>query len=527
MPGLSARLPALVAGALPVLFIPISVDAYILPRAGLVLAGAGMAAALAIWLWSSGWTGGARLGPLRWPAVAVVAAALLAFAFSAKPVLSAVGSYSRYESLPMRAAYVGLFCSAVWLLRSRADRARVVTWFLFGCGVAGVEGIWQGASHAIPQPDGNLGQHNLFGVLMAMAAVLAFGRALAGARWWPLAVLLAIALFVSTSRSGWLGAVVGAVACAVLWLRGPRLVGVATVGGAVAVGVVLLVVAAGPLRNLNGDTGTARVGVWRDTLPLIEARPVTGWGEEGFGLVFGRFQTADWEPGHSFDRAHSEPLDLLATQGVIGFAACFWFWALLAGWIWRARASAGAEAAGGRGEEIAGLGGALAAYGVWSILNFDWAPATGPAWLLGGVAWSALPAPAEARAVVVGAAIRILGVAGAGCLALGSWALAVAPLVADLDYYAGRPGWAAAAFPWQARYHQALGEAETGPARLIELRRAADLGSTESGLWIELGDSEAEAGHPGAARHAWQMALDIYRYEPTARERLGRSSRSP
>ena len=54
---------------------------------------------------------------------------------------------------------------------------------------------------------------------------------------------------------------------------------------------------------------------------MVLARPLTGWGEDSTGLVFGQFLTGDWSPGITFDRVHSGPLDIAATQGLVGLAA--------------------------------------------------------------------------------------------------------------------------------------------------------------------------------------------------------------
>ena len=61
---------------------------------------------------------------------------------------------------------------------------------------------------------------------------------------------------------------------------------------------------------------------------MIAARPLTGWGEDATGLVYGRFLSGDWAP--EVDRAHSGPLDIAATQGVIGLAALAWVLVILA-----------------------------------------------------------------------------------------------------------------------------------------------------------------------------------------------------
>ena len=166
-------LPALVAGVVPLLFIPISVDAYILPRMTVAVGGAGV-------LVAAGLLGGRRsLGPLRMPALAVVVVAVAAAALSVAPGLSLVGGYSRYESLPVRLAYVGLLCGAAWI----GERERTISAFLVGCGVAAVETLYQAATGALPRPDGNLGQPNLLGALLAMAIPLEVARARADRRW--------------------------------------------------------------------------------------------------------------------------------------------------------------------------------------------------------------------------------------------------------------------------------------------------------------------------------------------------------
>src|SRR5262252_6874930 len=405
-------LPAASAAMLPTLFIPISVDAYILPRVSLALVTGGLIA-------GAGAVAGRRsLGALRWPAVAAAAAAVLAALATVAPALTLAGAYGRYESLPVRLAYLGLFCGAAWL----GERRRTVAAFLLGCGLASIEALYQAATHALPRADGNLGNANLLGALLAMALLLAIDRALgAGAParrgWLALAALLAAGLAASTSRSAWLGAVAGLGVLAAfrvprrrLWLAGAA--------GLVAVAAAAALIALTPLRALNDDTGEARLGVWHDSLAVIAERPVLGWGEDAMGLVFGRRQSGDWGPGHNFDRAHSMPLDLAATQGVIGLAACAallgtWWWA-----VWRRREAPGA----------AGFAGAAAAYLVWSLVNFDWVPATAAFWLLLGAGWPGAPA------VRAWAGMRLRAIAAAVAVVAGL-ALAVPAQVADVLYY--------------------------------------------------------------------------------------------
>src|SRR6202171_3505502 len=105
--GFAASFPPAVALALPPAFRPAAVDSFILPRASIVIAGACLGAGLALIVPS-----GTRLETLRWPLAAAAAAAVLAFAFSISWPLSLAGAYTRYESLPVRLAYIGLFAAA-------------------------------------------------------------------------------------------------------------------------------------------------------------------------------------------------------------------------------------------------------------------------------------------------------------------------------------------------------------------------------------------------------------------------------
>jgi O-antigen ligase len=483
-------LPAALAAMLPTLFIPNSVDGYVLPRVSLTLAGAGL-------LLAAGLVAGRRsLGPLRVPALAAAAAAVAAAATTIAPAITLAGAYGRYESLPVRLAYLGLFCGAAWI----GERRRTVAAYLAGCGVAAVEAIFQAGTHALPRADGNVGNANLLGALLAMALPLAAGRALAATpparrAWIALGALLTAGLAASTSRSAWIGALLGlGVLAAFLVPRRARwLVAAAGVAALLIAGAAIALT---PLRDLNNDTGEARPAVWRDSIAVVGGRPVLGWGEDTMGLVFGSRQTGDWAPGHNFDRAHSMPLDLAASQGLVGLAACAWLlgtWWLLA---WRRRREPG----------MAGVAGAAAAYLAWSLVNFDWAPATASFWLLAG---SGAGVPAVAT---VARARPLRWVAGAGALLLGL-ALAVPPQVADIAYYAGRPGLAATIDPLQPAYWAARGD-------LDGLRQAAALGDPDPAAYLALGDAESRAGHPAAAAAAYRRALQRYPFDADARERL-------
>ncbi len=473
---LSGFLPAVVAGALPILFIPTASDTYILPRASLVIAGACLGVGLALVTQD-----GPRLGALRWPLLAAAGAAALAFAFSVSWPLSLAGSYTRYESLPMRLSYLGLLASAVWLLREPRHRDWVVAGFVFGASVASLEGVQQWAGHVAFRPDGNLGNANLLAALVAMAVPLAVDRTLRGGvfvlAWAAAIVVLVAGLAVTTSRSG-------------------------------AFGVVML---GSPLRALNNDPPELRLHLWSDGLRMIAARPVTGWGEDATGLSFGHFLNQDYASLVTFDRIHSGPLDVAATQGIVGLAALGWVLVVVLRQAWRQRSN----------RDVAALSAALAGYTVWVFFNFDWAPATGAFWLLAGTLWSVKAPPhswgdgPEARRGAAGGAARRYPWRPAAAVALvaAAVAFAVFPVLADVWYLKGRADLAVKVDPLQAQYHWAVGTVD-------ELRRAAELGETEPDLYVQLGDLELRLGNTAQARRDYQRALEIDPYFSPAAQRL-------
>jgi len=505
--------PAGLALTLPTVFLPTAEDSFILPRASIVIGGACLGAGLALLT-----PGRPRLARLKWPLYAAAAVAMLAFVFSVSWPLSLAGSYTRYESLPIRLAYLGLFAAAVWLLREKRQRDWVVTAFVFGTAVACLEALQQLVGQVPYRPDGNLGNANLLGALIAMAVPLSISRAWRGGRFvlaWSLGIaVMAGGLVATTSRSGGLGALAGCLVLLVFALRGRWAVG-AAIGSLAAIAAALLVIRFSPLQFLNDDPESLRIHLWQDALRMIAARPLTGWGQDVTGLVFGQFLTGDWSPGVTFDRVHSGPLDIAATQGLLGLAAIGWVLVVLfrGAWRWRAAGNVGVLAA------------ACTGYTVWVLFNFDWAPATGVFWLLAGTLWAEIRA-AEGQESSAEPLPRpaIWQSATAIALVLVTIALAVLPLLADTWYLRGRVELSVLVDPLQSRYHWALGQRLVSQGKVAqgvdELKRAAELGETEPGLYVELGDREAELGRAAQARRDYERALQIDPFYAPASQRL-------
>jgi len=501
---LSGYFPAVLAGALPIVFIPNESDNYILPRASLVIGGACIGIGLALVA-----PGDSRLGALRWPLLAAATAAVLAFAFSVSWPLSLAGSYTRYESLPMRLGYLGLLAAAVWLAREQRHRDWVVAAFVFGTCVASLEGVQQWNANVAFRPDGNLGNANLLAALVAMAVPLAVSRALRGGPFvlaWGAAVPVLVAgLLVTTSRSGGFGVIAGCLTLAVFASRGRLALGSAVASIAI-VGAGLFVLLGSQLRALNNDPPELRLHLWADGLRMIAARPLTGWGEDATGLSFGHFLSQDYASLVTFDRVHSGPLDIAATQGILGLAALAWVLVVLFGGAWRQRFD----------RDVAALGAALVGYTVWVVFNFDWAPVTGPFWLLAGTLWASLPrlpGKVQPREAPGRMGSRIWRPGLAVLLVLAATTLAALPVVADIWSAKGRADLSVRLDPLQADYHWAIGTVE-------EMRTAADLGEPEPDLYVQLGDREAQLGNRAEARRDYERALEIDPYFSPASQRL-------
>jgi tetratricopeptide (TPR) repeat protein len=112
--------------------------------------------------------------------------------------------------------------------------------------------------------------------------------------------------------------------------------------------------------------------------------------------------------------------------------------------------------------------------------------------------------------------VPLRALVAAGAVALGL-VLAVPAQVADVQYFLGRVDVAAAVDPLQPEYPAARGD-------LAGLRRAAQLGDPDPSTYVALGDAEARAGNPAAAAAAYRRALELYPFDPAARQRLGASA---
>lgn len=387
------------------------------------------------------------------PALAFLAAAVLATLLSVDPVVSFHPSRFRGEGLIVYLAYVALALAAARF--TPGDVRGVITALLIAGAVIGLIAIpqyygvdtlqWLGFRPVAPlvfsgpnpvelrfdsapigvRGQGTLGNPIFLGAYAALLLPLAAALAVQAKRraawaYGTVAMILYAALVASQTRSAWIAsAVAGLLLVRVLprsrqnWRRWALLAAGFLV---VTAGLVLTHPDASLTRRASSALDVLetkdyslrqKLYVWKHTLPLVAQRPVLGW---GFSTLIGQFKDLGSPEYLSafgrdqivlVDTPHNELLHVAYSTGLVGLAAYLWMWAVAArGVLDRLRAgrvSSGGTASPG-GATSPSIGGALAvslaAYFIW--MQFAWSM-VGPAnvlWAILGLAaaeWARAP----------------------------------------------------------------------------------------------------------------------------------------
>jgi O-antigen ligase len=456
------------------------------------------------------------------PLLLFIASAVVSTMFAENQNAAIFGIYSRYDGLVTILTYAALF----WLSIQAIDgpnEARAVFRFLLVSGyVVAAVAIVQAVNDSLRQETlvpafGTLGQQNVLGAFLALLLPIAYNE-LVEAKGWSRRVLalnalvvLSLALLLTFSRSAWLGTAVAAVIVLTATQRSPARVGVVAAAALIVAGVALagLSAAGGQqiVHSLQARAGTIfdpgawapRPAIWRDTLNLIAARPVLGFGPDNFGLVYPRFQATDF--GLGVDKAHAETLQVAATQGLVGLAAYLYLLAAFVRAFWRGRRLEGAVLV------FAGW----AAYQVTLQLNFSALAAAFPFWVFAAAAIHSWGDPTVATPV----AIR-----GRGWLAAGGAAIAVAlgvTLVSTVLPYLADARLLDAV---TADYSRNVDRAQ------VEAKAARSLWPIESVYAVEVGNTAFERGDWASARMAYGDAARLGTYNPLVYRNLALADRN-
>ena len=185
-------------------------------------------------------------------------------------------------------------------------------------------------------------------------------------------ILFLPVLFLTQSRSGWMGAIVGlGVTICLIGAKRGRKAFLLTI---LVLPLVVAAVVAGLWffsdifrgRILDAVHGNIRLHIWADTLAMIREQPWLGWGSGSYQWIFPRFRTLSDQL--LFNYAHNEYLHFAADYGLVGLSlfaavilvACIkWF-----GAYWKAERTRDAYL-------MAGLFGCLAATFVHAMFDFN------------------------------------------------------------------------------------------------------------------------------------------------------------
>jgi O-antigen ligase/tetratricopeptide (TPR) repeat protein len=307
---------------------------------------------------STGVRGWVRRGdPIVWGVLAFLVSASLSTAVSISPRTSLLGAHHRFAGLATLSGYAVLFFATRAWVRSPAD-VRVLLWAVLA-GSAG-SAFWAAVQAAGLDPivwdqikrfrgfervSSTLGNPNFLGAYLAAAFPAAAFLALHSwrARRWGAAAFAASVLALGVgataatlSRGAWAALGAAAVVLAVGWLRAGERLGVR----ALAVGAIVLAAAGGLLAQTEAGASLAenavrrlalsaspetdlRTEFWMSAADMFADRPWLGVGVDAFQLAHPlQGSPSAWRlpldriPSH----AHNEPLQVAATQGVVGLA---------------------------------------------------------------------------------------------------------------------------------------------------------------------------------------------------------------
>ena len=495
-----------------------------------------------------------RRTPLDLPILAYVASAGMSTVFAANVNLALFGSYGRLEGFVTIATYALLFWLTAQSLSNAAEARGVVRALMAGAFVVSLIAVLQtvattltaGPSGGAGRATATFGNPNALAAFLAMALPLGINELLQATKssdrvlGGNLVAMVALALVLTLGRGAWVGAAVGS--GIVIVTTRPSLKRVAFVG-AVAAGVVVVIAVAvtflsagGPpivqsastrltsLLDPTSGTAAIRLHIWTDTLGLIGSQPLVGYGPDNFGLVYPRFQTGPWAHRAIIDEAHSEFLQIAATQGVIGLAAFSWLCiALLRLW------------SKGRRQVLAGgVLGACAGYVITGAFNFSVVPAALPFWMFLGAATVLLrpdaplstPAPTSHPRRVLPLAFGLLAVAAISVPAIAMpyagdsrFRDALATYVAgDRGRAAGLISDARAAQPQVALYAAEAGNVAMDRSEWAAAReaygRAAELGSFDPTVFRQLAIADHHLGLQAEAVAAARRSVELGRFDP-------------
>jgi putative inorganic carbon (HCO3(-)) transporter len=452
--------------------------------------------------------------------------------------------------------YAGLFWLTVQAVSNTVEARGVIRALLAGAFVVSLVAVLQavagalvaGPSSSAARAVATFGNSNALAAYLAMVIPLGVSellratstteRVLAG----NVVATMAIALILTLGRGGWIGSMVAVmivIATTRVSRRGVMVAAGAAVGLGAAIVLATALLGAGgapiaqstaarllSLLDPTAGTGAIRLHIWKDTLGLIASRPLVGYGPDNFGFVFPTFQTGSWSRLSIIDESHSELLQIVATQGILGLAAFAWLCMALARLWWR-----------GRNQKLAGgILGACVGYLLTLLVNFSVVPAALPFWIFLGASavilqGDAAPSKASIQAPHRGGRRTLFAAALVVLVVLALPAIAM-PYAADSRFHdaltafvAGDRGRATSLVaearglqPQEQVYAAAAGNIAMAESDWTRAREAyitaAKLGSFDPSVFRQLAIADEHLGLQAEAIAAAKRSVELNRFDP-------------
>jgi O-antigen ligase/tetratricopeptide (TPR) repeat protein len=324
--------------------------------------------------------------------IAFVAWMFVADCFAINVAKAFWSNFERMEGWVLLIHLLGLFFASGAVLRAEKKWFTWRGWFLVSLVVSllvsgyallqltGVFPIHQSASRI----DATLGNSAYLAIYFLFNTFIAIWLALTEKRVWlkwsliTLAVLEGVLIFFTETRGAVLGLMIGLALAAFLtaMTAGKR------ARRAAAGALVLIVLLAGSFYLARGSAfvqqnhvlqriasisladGSVRFTIWHMAFEGIQARPLVGWGQEGFNYVFNTYYNPSlYTQEQWFDRAHDTFIDWLSAGGVPAFLLYLSLFGSAIVLLWKSSELA-------RPERIA-LTAALVGYAIHNLFVFD------------------------------------------------------------------------------------------------------------------------------------------------------------
>jgi O-antigen ligase len=297
-----------------------------------------LAATLMMWVWRevrAKGRAGAPLGPLAWAILLLPLAGLWSVPTSAAPMRSLGYAftllwlagfallYARFADEESFARRLG----AVFVVTALALAAVALLQVAIpGIGLGVGKGYWITKTFRTVRPAAFYLDPNFLGAHLATACVIALGLAADPAErsrravWYPAALVLAVVMLLTYSRSAIVALAVGLVVLAITLPKGTRRPVGLLLAGLVVAGLVAtpLVIERFPGGRLDASSRT-RLLMYVSSAEMIRDHPVFGVGLEAYEKVYPAYR--DPEALERIVHPHQVPVALVAETGVMGLLA--------------------------------------------------------------------------------------------------------------------------------------------------------------------------------------------------------------